>query len=101
MVLEGLGERLPVKPSLRVVGTTPFQEAPEDTVRECRIKRIKWLAKAYRLQWLVDQHCFGLMRVDHLDSEALKRLHGDMEFARECRVEGTGFDEAGLVRIQS
>jgi len=86
------------RPKLQLV-SADYQPPPDEIyLRECRLRRIKWLVKAYELQWLIDQHCFGLKNVHVLDSPALQALHRDMERARECITEGIGFDEAGLVK---
>jgi hypothetical protein len=83
---------------LRLV-SSPSATAQDDAVtRECRLKRIRWLARAFRLQWLVDQHCFGFPGPDCLEKVDLIALHKDMERARECTAEGISFEDAGLIR---
>lgn len=96
------------KPGLRVVGVgSPRREIPEplppDSLdsrsRDILYRRIRDLARMYRLAWLVRQeteHVGGTL--ESLTDEDLLALRGRMEYARECRVEGIGFDDAGLVR---
>lgn len=99
--MKRLAERLsgvpPARPKLRIVGSDEPPPPDEAIIRDCRHSRIKWLAKAYDLQWLVDQHCVG-NRPDMLSFAALEALHRDMERARECVAEGIAFDDAGLVK---
>lgn len=66
--------------------------------REFRLRRIRWVAKYYKLRWLIDQHSFGIKKLEDLDDCKLLDLHRDMEKARECMDEGVSVVDAGLIR---
>ena len=107
MIMEELsGAQRRDKPKLRLVDNLATPTAIVDTeddeiTRASRISRIRWLAKSYKLDWLVEQHCFTVPGVESLNPESLRSLHKDMERARECIAEGISFDEVGLVRNTS
>jgi len=68
--------------------------------RTCRLDRIRWLQRTYKLHFLVRQHTFGLPGAEHLGDEALIDLHRDMERARDCIAEGIPLEDAGLIKSQ-
>ena len=98
MVLEGLGEQEPRRPALRIVRDEPSGGQEDPITRDCRIRRIRWMAKAFGLKWLVEQACFGKTGVEGLSHTELAQLHKDMEHAYSCAKEGISFEDAGLIR---
>ena len=60
--------------------------------------RIRRLQRMYGLQWLVEQETFNTPGLDSLEDAQLSALLQQVERARECLVDGTGFDDAGLVQ---
>lgn len=98
------------RPLLRLVSAGNLQrevpEAPKPghldaASRDLHYRIIRDLARMYWLAWLVRQeteHVGGAMEC--LSDDELLGLRGKMERARECRVEGIAFDDAGLIRHQ-
>ena len=91
----------PERPKLRLVRKQDIVLDRPDYLtgeqRDVMYSRINDLAHMYWLRWLIRQETQGAP-LEHLDDEALTALLQKMERARECRVEGIGFDEAGLVK---
>ncbi len=98
-------DKSPRKPVLRLVGRDELQPKAraglDPQSRDVIYARIRDLARMYWLKWLVRQetaHVGGT--IECLGDDELTGLLSMMERARECRVEGVGFDDAGLVRPQ-
>ena len=108
LIAERARRKLGERAKLRVVGVAnlrreiPSAPAPghlDAASRAVIFARIRDLARMYWLVWLVRQETAHVSCVvECLDDDDLSALLSKMERARECRVEGIGFDEAGLVR---
>jgi hypothetical protein len=66
--------------------------------RECCIRRIRDLQKAYGLGLLVRQEIFDRPGIESLEDEDLSALHAKMEQAAECCREGIPLEDTGLIR---
>lgn len=91
------------KPKLRLISRDDLAPAAppgmDAATRDMHYRIIRDLARMYWLAWLVRQeteHVGGSMEC--LPDDDLLALRGMMDRARECRVEGIPFDDAGLVR---
>lgn len=85
------------QPRLRVI-TTPRPTLIDGITRDSILRRIRWLRDHYNLGCLIAQATFNLPSIDCLEDADLMQLHREMEYARECCVEGVSIEEAGLIR---
>lgn len=96
----------PRKPELRLVtretlaAVVPVDAGKMDAAtRECIYARIRDLGIMFSLVWLRRQETMQVQGdLARLSDDELSALLEKMERARECREEGIGFSEAGLVR---
>lgn len=89
------------KPKLRLIElpARPQREIGLDWIaREAHYKRIRYLAGAYRLQWLVEQATFHCCNIEDLSDDELIALHRDLDRARECPEDDVSYQDRGLVR---
>lgn len=91
------------KPELRIVRapSVPKPSRYDAITRNSITTRVRYLSRAYQLQWLVDQATFNIACVEGLSDDELCTLLRDLERARECIADGVSFEDAGLVRDTS
>lgn len=89
-------------PVLRVVGRdeAPASRRFDSVTRDSHLQRIRYLARAYNLRWLVDQATFDRPGIDSLEDDELVALHRDLDRAIDCIRYDVCFIEAGLLRHQ-
>jgi len=92
-----IGNKSRHRPKLRLI-VPPTPKLLDHIAREAHLRRIWFLERRYRLQWLVEQQCFGVASVTLLEDCDLIRLLTMMERARECIADGVSFEDADLVR---
>lgn len=89
------------RPKLRLVAREDLTREPigmDAQTRDLHYRCIRDLARMYWLGWLVrreTQRVGGAM--ESLSDDDLIALRQKMEKARECRIEGIGFDDAGII----
>ena len=87
----------PARPQLRVIAT-PKPTHFDAITREACIRRIRFLSRAFRLHWLVEQATFNRYGLDALEDNELGDLLKEAERARECLQEGIPLEDAGFLR---
>lgn len=89
------------KPSLLLVkarGDEKVVDDPSDPDRKALLREIKYLAKAYRLTWMMNQATFRKGKLKDLDDGELVSLLKDMQRAIECPDDDVSYKEAGLLK---
>ena len=97
-------ENAPVKPRLRLVELPQRAEREigmDEVTRDAHYKRIRYLASAYKLQWLVDQATWQSTHLEDFSDQELIELHRDMDRARECPEMDVSYEDRGLVRSRA
>jgi hypothetical protein len=94
----------PERPKLKLIRkediAPPRSDEIDPVTKDFIYRRVRDLARMYWLGWLVRQETQG-RAIECLEDDELRALLRKMEQARECRIEGIGFDEVpGLVRDQ-
>ncbi|WP_313243047.1 hypothetical protein [Stenotrophomonas sp.] len=97
IIAERVDKRKTSQPKLRVINT-PRPTVIDSITRDSVLRRIRWLRDQYNLGCLIAQATFNLPGIDCLEDADLMALHREMEYARECCVEGVSIEEAGLIR---
>lgn len=69
--------------------------------RHACLRRIRFLAQSFDLQWLVEQATFNRTGIEALEDCELASLLIELERARECARDGIALDDAGFVRDMS
>lgn len=91
----------PAKPKLRLISRADLTREPtglDATTRDLHYRIIRDLARMYWLGWLVRRETLRVGgAMESLSDDELLALRAKMERARECRVEGIAFDDAGLI----
>lgn len=83
----------------REIPTAPAPGVLQPFERDIMYSRIRDLARIYGLGLLIRQEtAHRSSRMECLDDSELVALLGTMERARECVMDGTPIDEAGLLR---
>lgn len=103
LLAQALAEKVKRETNTRSVASRPEPWVPgaihfDAITRDAMLRRVRFLARSYRLQWLVEQQTFGRTGADELEFSELCDLLRDMEHARECIEDGISFEEAGLVK---
>lgn len=89
----------PLRPKLTLVPRPTVKKRSLDSVtRDSIYRRVRFLARRYAIEFLIEQATFDMPGLDHLEDSALTALLNDMETARECIEEGISLEDAQLIR---
>ena len=94
------------RPALRIVRKAVSQpyESMDSATRESYVRLITSFRRVYGsfgIDAIIDQALLEKVCIEQLDDQELVDLLGLIDRARECIVEGIGFDEAGLLKARS
>lgn len=90
----GGGGRLQVVPS-------PPSPIFDGVTRESILRRVRFLARSYGLQFLVDQATFNAPSLETLSDKALSKLLTELENTREALAAGVAIEDLELMRDTS
>ena len=86
----------PARTRLRLI-EPPKPTLFDSITRDSCLRRIRFLARTYSLQWLLEQETFDTPGLDSLSDERLAATLRKMETARECIRDHIPFEDADLV----
>ena len=87
-----------VQPPDQVAGAFQVAVESKDALIVAHIRRIRLLADAYQLKWLIDQHLVLRQSITELSTSELRSLLLEMEEAREAIMEGLPLEQTGLIK---
>ena len=106
--LEALAQALANKVRRNSGGTARLQivqSAPspifDGVTRESILRRVRFLARSYGLQFLVDQATFNAPSLECLADPALSQLLSELESTREALAAGVAIEDLELMRDTS
>lgn len=86
------------QPPDEIAGVFKVARESKDALEAAYIRRIRLLADAYQLTWLMDQHLVLRQSITDLSATELRSLLLDMEEAREAIMEGLPLEQTGLIK---
>ena len=90
------------KPRRPLRAMAPVKPTLYDSItRESVLRRVRYLARAYGLRWMIDQATFNKANLDYLEDHEMSALLRNMERARECPDYDISYQAAGLVHDTS
>lgn len=86
------------QPPDQVAGVLKVAGESRDALPAAYMRRIRLLAHAYQLTWLIDQHLVLRQNITELSASELRSLLLEMEEAREAITEGLPLEQTGLIK---